>query len=269
MKIFISVDIEGICGICNWDETTLNHPDYPYFQQQMIDEVNICCQALHENGVDEIYVRDAHDSARNLIPSKLPKYVKLIRGWQNSPCDMMSGLDESFDGVILLGYHSPSRSNHNPLSHTLSPSINHIKLNGKIVSEFILNTYYAKTKQVPVIMVTGDLGLTKTVNDENSLIETVSSFTGLHGAIITNHPSVINDEISHKTILAINKLKNNKNNLFINMPRMIEAEIHFRTHQEAYYASFYPDAYAINADKTAYKSNDFMDVLKFIMFTIK
>lgn len=269
MKIFISVDIEGICGICNWDETTLNKPDYSYFQQEMINEVIACCQALHKNGVDEIYVRDAHDSARNLIPSSLPDYVKLIRGWEGSPCDMMAGLDESFDGVILLGYHSPSRSNNNPLSHTLSTSINHIKFNGKVASEFLINTYYAKTLGVPVIMVTGDEGLMKTVKEENNLIETVSTFKGLHGAIETKHPSLIQKEIETKTSKALENLKQSKDSLFVVTPRMIETEIHFRHHQEAYFASFYPNAYRINSDKTAYKSKNFMDILKFIMFTIR
>lgn len=269
MKIFISVDIEGVCGICNWNETTLNKLDYSYFQQEMINEVITCCQALHESGIEEIYVRDAHDSARNIIPSALPEYVKLIRGWEGSPCDMMAGLDESFDGVILLGYHSPSRSNNNPLSHTLSTSINHIKFNGKIASEFIINTYYAKTLNVPVIMVTGDEGLIKSVKEENNLIETVSTFKGMHGAIETRHPFLINQDIYNQTIKAIANLKKEKDNLFVIIPRMIETEIHFRTHQEAYIASLYPDAYPINADKTAYKSKNFMDILKFIMFTTK
>lgn len=268
MKIFISVDIEGICGIANWDETTLNHPDYNYFRQEMTNEVIACCKALKENGVDEIYVRDAHDSARNIIPDQLPEYVKLIRGWQGSPCDMMAGLDKSFDGAILLGYHSNARSANNPLSHTLSTSVNHIKFNNKLASEFIINTYYAKTLNVPVIMVTGDEGLTKIVKEENSLIETVASFKGLNGAIETKHPIIVQKEIGEKVTKAIQNLKQSKDKLFVVMPRMIETEIHFRHHKKAYSATFYPNAYRINDDKTGFKSKDFMEVLKFLMFTM-
>lgn len=268
MKIYISVDIEGINGICHWDETTLNHSDYAYFRQEMINEVVSCCKALKEAGVDEIYVRDAHDSARNLIPSALPEYVKLIRGWQQHPCDMMAGLDDTFDGVILIGYHSPSRSDNNPLSHTLSTSLKHIKFNGKIASEFIISTYYAKTLNVPVIMVTGDDGLTKLVKNENNLIETVSAFKGLNGAIVSEHPSIINQKIFDTTLKAINNLKSQKQNLYVKMPRLIEAEVHYGNHKKAHFATYYPNAYSINSDKTAFKSNDFMEVLKFLMFTL-
>ena len=244
------------------------HPDYNYFRQEMINEVIACCKALNESGVDEIYVRDAHDSARNIIPNQLPEYVKLIRGWQGSPCDMMAGLDETFDGVILIAYHSNARSANNPLSHTLSTSVNHIKFNNKLVSEFIINTYFAKTLNVPVIMVTGDEGLTKIVKEENPLIETVAAFKGMNGAIETKHPNLIYQEISDKTKKAIQNLKQSKNNLYVIMPRMIEAEIHFRTHTEAYSATFYPNAYRINDDKTGFKSKNYMDVLKFIKFTM-
>ncbi len=268
MKIYLSADIEGVCGICNWNETTLNKPDYEYFRQEMIKEINSCCQALIDQGITDIYVRDAHDSARNIIPSSLLPCVKLIRGWENSPWDMMAGLDESFDGAIFIGYHSESRSNHNPLSHTMSTSINHIKINNKKVSEFLLNAYYAKLKKVPVIMVTGDLGLTKTVKEENSLIETVDTFTGMHGAVIAKHPDVINKAIYDATIKAITTLKTKKDELFLMIPRILETEIHYRNHLDAYRASFYPNAYMISSDKTGHKTNDFIETLKFIFFTI-
>lgn len=269
MKIYISADIEGVAGICNWDETTLNKPDYKYFQQELTNEVISCCNALLDCGIKDIYVRDAHDEARNIIPNLLPKEVKLIRGWEGSPCDMMAGLDETFDGAIFIGYHSHARSNNNPLSHTMSTSINHIKFNNKLASEFIMNAYYAKIKKVPVIMVTGDEGLTKEVKNENNLISTVSAFKGLHGAIISKHPNTVCDEIYEQTKTAISSLEKNKKDFEIMMPRIIETEIHFKHHFDAYRASFYPNAYVINDDKTGHRTNDFMETLKFIMFTVK
>ena len=76
----------------------------------------------------EIFIKDAHDSARNLILSELPDYVQLHRGWQGCPCSMMGGLDDSFDAVMFIGYHSPSRSDGNPLSHTMNTRIHHVKI---------------------------------------------------------------------------------------------------------------------------------------------
>lgn len=269
MKVYISADIEGVCGIQSWSETTKNNPDYPYFQQQMTNEVIACCKALHESGVDEIYVRDAHDYARNLLLDQMPTYVKVIRGWEESPCDMMAGLDESFDATIFIGYHSPSRSSGNPLSHTLNTNINHIKINDKIASEFTLNTYFAKTKNVPVILVSGDENLTKLVKKENDLIETVATNQGMHGAIITRHPSLVIDEIYNTTKTAIDKLKKNKKeSFFVMMPKSIETEVHFRNHQKAYRASFYPNSHLRNFDKVVHQTNNILETLVFLMFTI-
>lgn len=269
MKVYISADIEGVCGIQSWSETDKTNSDYPYFQQQMTNEVIACCKALHESGVNEIYVRDAHDCARNLLLEQMPIYVKVIRGWEESPCDMMAGLDESFDAAILIGYHSPSRNSGNPLSHTLHTEINHIKINDKIASEFILNTYFAKTKNVPVILVSGDESLTKIVKKENDYIETVSTNQGMHGAIIANHPTLVIEEIYNQTKKAIEKLKKNtKENFFIIMPKSIETEVHFKSHQKAYRASFYPHAYLRNFDKVVHQTNDILETLIFLMFTL-
>lgn len=268
LKIYISVDIEGVTGICDWNETEKGESDYTYFQEQMILETVACCNALIKEGITNITVRDAHDSARNIIPNRLPKEVTFIRGWTEGPCDMMAGLDESYDGVIFIGYHSPSRSIGNPLSHTLTTSLNHIKINGNIVSEFLLNTYYAQgVYHVPVIMLSGDTNLTSLVKKENENIQTVSTNTGLHGAIITKHPSLVLEDISSKTIKAVKMLSTNPKQFMINIPSSFETEIHFRTHKLAYRASFYPNAKNLDNDLTVHYSDNILDCLKFIMFT--
>lgn len=265
MKIFISADIEGVTGICDWNETELNLPDHDYFRHQMTKEVVACCEGLFKAGVNDITVRDAHDSARNILPDLLPKGVKLIRGWTEGPCDMMAGLDESYDGVIFIGYHSPARSSGNPLSHTLMTSFNHIKLNNEIVSEFLLNTYYARIFDVPVIMLTGDDNLTSIAQDEKLNIETVATNVGMHGAVMARQVDDVCDEIKEKAVKAI-YLLNEKKSKLIEMPKSFTCEIHFKQHKKAYKASFYPGAYQVESDKTGYSSDEYLDVLKFIMF---
>ena len=99
MKVFISADIEGVNNIATWDETSMNSPEYQYFRKQMTEEVKRACIGAKNAGATEIFIKDAHDSARNLILSELPEYVKLHRGWQGCPCSMMAGLDETFDAI--------------------------------------------------------------------------------------------------------------------------------------------------------------------------
>lgn len=268
LKIYISVDIEGTAGICDWKETELGEQDYNYFQEEMIQETIACCEALINKGITHITVRDAHDSARNIIPNRLPEEVTLIRGWTEGPCDMMAGLDNTYDGVIFIGYHSPARSIGNPLSHTLTTTLNHIKINGNIVSEFLLNTYYAQTQyNVPVILLCGDNNLTNIVHSENIFIQTVSTNTGLHGAVITKHPNLVYKDIKEKTNKAVDMLASNPGQFFVKLPNHFDTEIHFRTHKRAFRASFYPNAHYLGNDKTVHHADNFLDSLKFIMFT--
>jgi len=267
MKIFLSCDIEGCCGVVNWDETERGD-DYELFRKIMTDEVNACIEGLKDAGVEEIVVRDAHGSARNLLIDRLNQDITLIREWSNSPVDMMDGLDSSFDGIIYLGYHSPSRSDGNPLAHSFNTSThNHIKLNNKIMSEFHINTYYAMTKKVPVIMLSGDKRMCEIVKEENPLIKTVYTKEGLQGAIISKMPKHVNEEIYEETKKAVEELKkHNAEDYKLFLPKTLELEIHYRRISLANRASFYPGAVRLSSDKVLFRTSDVLDIFKFLFF---
>lgn len=267
MKVYLSIDIEGVAGIADWTETEHGGKGYEYFQTQMTNETIACINALKDSGVTEIFVRDAHDTARNINPLALPTGITFIRGWAEEPCDMLAGLDDSFDALLFIGYHSPSRSDANPLSHTLNLKHNHIKINGKIMSEFEINAFFAQSKSVPVIFVSGDAGLCEMVKNQNKNIKTVATKTGLSGAVISRHPSDVTNDIYETTKNAIAFLKNaSKDEFKLNMPTIFECEIFFKSHIKAHKASFYPGASLIATDKVFYQSNDFNDVITFIFF---
>ena len=120
MKIFISADIEGTTGIAHWNETEKNHPDWKYFADQMTREVAAACQGAMDAGCQDIVVKDAHDSARNIDPRGLPECARLHRGWAGLPGSMMMCLDGSFDGCVFTGYHSGASWGTSPLSHTMN-----------------------------------------------------------------------------------------------------------------------------------------------------
>ena len=44
MKVYISVDIEGVTGVTAWDETELNHPDHKAAALQMTREAVAACE---------------------------------------------------------------------------------------------------------------------------------------------------------------------------------------------------------------------------------
>jgi D-amino peptidase len=265
MKVFISADIEGVNSICDWNETEAGHFRYLEFKKQMTDEVIMACEGAKRAGATDILIKDAHDSAENLSISDLPDYVKLHRGWEGNICSMMAGLDESFDAVIFVGYHSPSRSDGNPLSHTMNTKIMHVKINGKIASEFDINSLYASYLKVPVAFLSGDQNLTNLVKEVNSNIETVATKVGVHGAVISKHPKVTNHEILSTVEKSLSKdLSNN----IVKLPETFNIEIQYRSHQAAYRASFFPGCKLLGTDAITFTSNDYYEVLRMFKFNL-
>ncbi len=80
MKIYISADIEGVCGSTVWPEAERDKQPYIEFQNQMTAEVKAACEGALAAGAKEIVVKDAHATGRNIIAGELPRAVKLIRG---------------------------------------------------------------------------------------------------------------------------------------------------------------------------------------------
>ena len=135
MKLFISADIEGCAGVALTDETHKKESVYQRFAEEMTEEAVAACEAAHEAGADEIVVKDGHGDASNIDPLKMPEYVTLIRGKSGHPYNMMYGIDDSYDGVLYLGYHAPAGDPNFSISHTSTGNSLYIHLNGKVISE--------------------------------------------------------------------------------------------------------------------------------------
>lgn len=264
MKIYISGDIEGVTGVTSWSETEKSSSDFQSFAQQMTNEVNAACSGAIEAGTEEIYVKDAHDSARNIDIRQLPECVVLQRGWAGEPMCMVSGLDSSFDAALFIGYHSRAGSADSPLAHTLSTQLDYIKINGTYASEFMINAYAAALHGVPVVFVSGDKGITKEVKELNSNISTVAVKEGLGKCTISMHP-----EKTVKEIKALVKaaLQADYTSCRIELPEKFEVEIGYLKQETAYRNSFYPGAKLINPKVISFKTNDYYEVLRLFHFT--
>ena len=108
MKIFISSDIEGTSGACNWDEA-LETDHHKFLGPQMTKEVAAAASAALESGAEEVLVRDAHGGALNIDPAGLPRGARLLRGWAHDIYCMMSGIDrDKYDAVLFTGILTPS-----------------------------------------------------------------------------------------------------------------------------------------------------------------
>ena len=264
-RIFISADIEGVCGIADWKETELADPQSAYFRAQMTREVAAACEAAEAAGATEILVKDAHSTGRNLDPSALPESVKIMRAWARNPLVMMAGLDASFDAALLIGYHSGAGSDGNPLAHTMNGENIRVLVNGEEASECLINTYTAASLGVPVAVVSGDRQLCERVTALNPNIATVAVNEGLGNAAISIHPKLAVARIRAAVTRA---LQGDLSACRVALPARFELAIDFRQHFLAYRGSFYPGAKQTGPRTVAFACADWMDALRFLFFVL-
>ena len=267
-RIFISSDIEGTCGICHWDETQLGKSDYEQFRQQMTREVSAACEGALAGGSDDVFVKDAHDSARNILPAKLPQNVQIFRGWGSDIHSMMSGLDASFSGVIFTGYHSASNTDTNPLSHTMNTQNVSIKINGIQTSELVINAFAAAHYDVPLLMVTGDVGVCEQAKRLNPNIITVPVSRGRGNGSISIHPGEAVRRIREAAETAVREGIANPDKFKIDLPNKFDVEVEFVKHFKARRASFYPGVRQTGPRTVTFSSDAYYDVLRFFMFCL-
>jgi D-amino peptidase len=156
LKVYISVDMEGIAGVVNGEQTSSSGKDYGIARSWMTAEVNAAIRGALQAGATEIVVNDSHGSMRNVIISELYPKAQLITG-SPKPLSMMQGIDETFDAVFLIGYHARAGSKNGVLDHTYSGgSVYSIKVNDMELGESEQNALTAGCFDVPIVLVTGD-----------------------------------------------------------------------------------------------------------------
>lgn len=154
MKVFFSIDMEGISGISAWEQVTDGSLYYESARALLIGEANAAVEGAVAGGADEIVVTDAHGSTRNIPLERLHPAAKQVSGVPR-PQGMLATLDESFQAALFIGYHAKANSR-GVLAHTWSNSNVSVRLNGMEVGETGLNAAIAGHYGVPVVAVTGD-----------------------------------------------------------------------------------------------------------------
>jgi D-amino peptidase len=235
-KLYITADMEGVSGII--DPTFINpkDPNYTRGRELMTEEVNIVVQSALEWGVEEVFVNDSHHQMNNILIEKLHPRANLISG-SPKPFSMMQGLDETFDGVFFLGYHTRNGAP-GVLSHTMSHVIKNLIINGTIVGEFGINVLLAEYYKVPALLVTGDQELAKEVNEivpniPAAIVKRAFSRTSAHCLPPEKRKQVLQE----MTVLA---LKNCQQASQPNIKQPFNMEIEFFHYGEAEMASLVP-----------------------------
>ena len=158
MNVYISCDMEGVAGVCSWEQVNARKytPEYFIYQRYMTAEVRAAIDGAREAGAMGVLVNDSHGPMRNLLLDELPDDIRIIFG-NRKPLSMNEGLNENFAGVFFTGYHGAIGDANATLCHTYTPSvIYNVFINGIRCSEATMNAAIAGWHGVPVLLITGD-----------------------------------------------------------------------------------------------------------------
>ncbi len=155
LKVYISVDMEGISGISGRDQTSSSGSEYGRSRKLMAEDANAAIRGAIAAGATEIVVNDSHGGHRNILPEDLHPSASLI-SHNFKRHGMVEGLDDTFDAAMFIGYHAKAGSPVGVFAHTGSGVLRDVEINGLSVGEGGMNTMMADWYGVPVVLVTGD-----------------------------------------------------------------------------------------------------------------
>ncbi|NUP90509.1 MAG: M55 family metallopeptidase [Candidatus Sumerlaeia bacterium] len=158
MRIFLSVDMEGVAGVMDAAHWEMTGQFYDRACALMTAEANAAIEGLLEAGATEILVNDSHHRMINLDPVALHPAAKLIQG-RIKPMSMCQGLGPGFDAALFVGYHAGRGTARGCLDHTYTGILHDVRINGRQANEAALNGLVAGHFGCPLVLVTGDPAL--------------------------------------------------------------------------------------------------------------
>jgi len=180
MKVYISTDMEGISGVLTWEQAGRDgkNPEYENARHLLTQDVNAAVQGAISGGAEEVVVMDGHSSGFNFVLEELDPRASYITG--PTRVNVYPGLDESFDAVLLVGYHAMAGTKGGILDHTQSSTtwfnyyLNGIKM-GEIGQAAVIAGHF----NIPVIFASGDKAACEEAKALLGNIETVAVKEGL------------------------------------------------------------------------------------------
>jgi D-amino peptidase len=264
LKIYISADMEGVVGAVTGEQLGPGGFEYQRFREFMTAEVNAAIDAARAAGATEFVISDSHGNGQNLLIDKLPDDVTVIRSWPRE-LSMMAGIDESFDGVIFIGYHASTANTRGVRAHTMSSAnITSLRLNGMEMTEGSMAAAAAGHFGVPVIMISGD---DVAVAENQVLIGDIEGAVvkwakGFHSAE-TLTPEAAYEVIRTRTMSAINRIEEFQPYI---LSTPIELELTLKNYTPVELLGYLPNVERINSHTIRFTGEDIIEVSNFLTF---
>jgi D-amino peptidase len=168
MRVYISVDMEGVAGVVHEDQTDPTDPrhagEYNRFRRLMTSEANAAVEGALAAGATRVLVNDSHWLMRNLLAEELHAAAELLSGGPKLR-SMVEGVDLGFDAAMFVGYHAMAGTASAVIDHTYTSIVHEVRLNGRPAGELAINAAFAGIHGVPVVLVSGDQALAAEAKD--------------------------------------------------------------------------------------------------------
>jgi D-amino peptidase len=264
LKVYISVDMEGIAGVVTSDQLRPDGFEYERFREFMTAETLSAVNAAKEAGATEILVSDSHGNGENLLIEKFPEDVRIIRSWPRK-LEMMAGIDSTFDAAIFIGYHASTNNAEGVRAHTFSSAtLSRVAINGKVMTEGSWNAAIAGQFGVPTVMISGD---------DAAVAEVRSQIGEIEGAVVKNHlsfhsantltPQAAQQLIAKKVKVALGRLHDFKP---FRVSTPVTLEISFKNYQPAEILAYLRGVERLDSHSIRYLAKDMMEASDFMQF---
>lgn len=269
MKIYISIDMEGMPGTFNWAQ---EKKDRKAVQNCIYDHVHTVIEAIRQSPqnaeITEIVIADSHAAGDNLPYeiTALDERIALISGGPR-PFYMMPMLNTDYDRVFLLGYHAGTGALRGNMDHTYSSSrIQKIHINGKAMSEAMINAAYAGHLGIPVTLVTGDLALQQELAQSDAMpwVDFVTTKEAVAKFAAKNYSQTL---IRRQTTAAVSKnlIRPRQDFPLYTFDSPITMTIEFRCTSMADMAAIMPEVTRIDGRTVQYTHTNYAVVFEAIM----
>lgn len=260
MKVFVSVDMEGMAGVTHSDHTKMQGTEYEMARVWMTGEANAVVEGALAAGATEVVVTDAHGFMKNILPHELHEKAQLVSGIPR-PLLQMEGIDESFAAAIMIGFHARAGDAYGVLSHTHVGRLAYeLRLNGEAVDEITFNTAVAGHFGVPLVLAAGDDRTVEPLRQSHPWAEFVTTKWAISRfAARSLSPAASRNALREGTTRALGRLQDMK---VARLEGPIDFEIHFLDPMAAQLASDIPGSERIGGRAIRYVGKDMLEITR-------
>lgn len=176
MKVFVSIDMEGVSGLVRWADVITAGMDYQRNRRFMTLDANAASAGAFDGGATEVVVEENHgvEELCDLVLDEIDPRCRVVRGAGRPTATTMAALDASIGVMLLVGHHARAGSRPGIMAHTVSyQQFKAVRIGGRDCGEPEIFTIRAGELGVPVGLICGDQVVIEQVRSRAPWVETV------------------------------------------------------------------------------------------------